>query len=373
MPKNRILKLADGRYQYQATDTTGKRHTLKSRKNETKKDFSGRCDELDALMAKGSIGQLKTMDDLFTAWMESHAKVMLSKSDTDLSARVYRDFIQPYLGHIRLEEIDRAMVYRVLSQAYQSVPGGASKSYVDKMRGTISRPFNWALDSLGLDLISPTQGLVFKVPEKAKRKRIISPEEWATIQEAGKYSKYLTYIQVLYQTGLRPSEGLGLQARDIKPDRLEIRRGMTEDGLTDLKTINADRELPLAPRLKRLLQAQALETGMLSKERWLFPTAQGIPAMSAAVSALQRIMRRTAVYKRGGHNGLKKLAVITPPLHYTLYDFRHTFATRMVEAGMPLKTLQYIMGHEDVSTTMQYYTEVTPKMLEDAVDFMDVI
>ncbi|MDO5016216.1 MAG: tyrosine-type recombinase/integrase [Eubacteriales bacterium] len=42
-----------------------------------------------------------------------------------------------------------------------------------------------------------------------------------------------------------------------------------------------------------------------------------------------------------------------PPLHFWLYVFRHTFATRMAEAGMPEKALMEIMGHEDTAVTLK--------------------
>jgi len=41
-------------------------------------------------------------------------------------------------------------------------------------------------------------------------------------------------------------------------------------------------------------------------------------------------------------------------MKFVLYDFRHTFATRMVEAGIDLATLKDVMGHTDIRTTMRY-------------------
>ena len=41
-------------------------------------------------------------------------------------------------------------------------------------------------------------------------------------------------------------------------------------------------------------------------------------------------------------------------MSFVLYDLRHTFATRMIEAGVDLPTLRDIMGHKDIRTTMRY-------------------
>ena len=372
MPKNAILKVPDGRWQYQVMDASGNRLTIKSKKGESKKDFRLRCDALDNKANNCHESSFKILDNLFNAWIESHAKVNLSVSDVKLTIATYNRFIRPYLGQRELGEITKQLVYRVLSKAYQDVSGGASKSYLAKIRGTISRPYNWAINSLGLNLVNPAAGLIFKSQDKQKRQRVITLEDWARIQEAARWSKYLPYLQVLYQTGLRPSEGLGLQADDIKDNQLEIRRGITIYGQTDLKTDQAERNIPLTPELKQLLYKQISATAFKTQEHWLFPAASGAPNLNTVVSAFDNILKNTATFRRGGRNGMKKIEIIQPALHYSLYDFRHTFATRMAESGMPLKTLQAIMGHKNVSTTMQFYVDVTPKMLEEAIEFMRI-
>lgn len=45
--------------------------------------------------------------------------------------------------------------------------------------------------------------------------------------------------------------------------------------------------------------------------------------------------------------------------HITPHIFRHTFCTRMIEKGMDIKTLQYLMGHADVKTTLDVYTHLS--------------
>ena len=67
---------------------------------------------------------------------------------------------------------------------------------------------------------------------------------------------------------------------------------------------------------------------------------------------------------------IRDRSVTTPPVAFSLYDFRHTFATRMASKGMNPKTLQYIMGHSDISTTLRYYVGITDEMMEDAKQIM---
>lgn len=188
MPKNRIIKLSDGRYQYQVTDAAGERHTIKSWKKETQKVFSLPCDELDRMADSLAIGEIKLFDDLVNSWIDHHLSLFVSEGEKELTINIYKRFTQPFLGRKRLDEITKPLVYRVLSKGYESVEDGASRAYVARMRGTITRPYNWAINSLGLNLTNPTIGLVFKVPDKPTRRRIISIEDWQRIQESGEYS-----------------------------------------------------------------------------------------------------------------------------------------------------------------------------------------
>ncbi len=55
----------------------------------------------------------------------------------------------------------------------------------------------------------------------------------------------------------------------------------------------------------------------------------------------------------------KKLYSDNPLPHITPHVFRHTFCTNMANAGMDIKTLQYVMGHSDVGVTLNVYTHAS--------------
>lgn len=53
---------------------------------------------------------------------------------------------------------------------------------------------------------------------------------------------------------------------------------------------------------------------------------------------------------------------------FRLHELRHTFTTRLVEAGVNLKVIQDTLGHKDLSTTMDIYTDVTKELKQREFD-----
>lgn len=369
MPKNRINTTSDGRYVYKVTDTAGRRISIKSTAEEKRSDFVKRCDKLD-LKAAGQVPG-ETMDDLFDLWIDGHVKLNLSPAELRVTVPAYNKWVQPYLGHRKLADIKRVDVYNLLSRAAKK---NVSASLIKKIRGCVSRPFNWAINTLGMDLVSPTQGLVFSYADAKKpspRARAIPEDDLGRFLEAAKSSKYYNYYRIIALAGLRPSEGLGLQIRDIKDDHLEIRRGWTTDGLSKLKTDTAARDFVMTDELRQIVLEQKAAAAFKSKEGWLFPTDKRYPDMDAIQSAFKRTIAQTAIWERGGRNGLKKIRMLTPPVDFVLYDFRHTFATEMADRGMQATALKSLMGHSDIIITLKYYVDLTDKMKKEARQILE--
>lgn len=369
MPKNSICTLADGRFSYQVRDISGKKHEIRSHKNEGIRAFKRRCEFLDRKSSHESHDE--TLDELFSHWFNDYAILHTSQSYQRNMKDMYCLHVKDALGNLCITDITRAHVYSLLSKKAKD---GYSQSTLGKIRCCISAPYNWAVNSLGYDIIPPTQGLRFS-RRKDKKKRAIhhalTDEELERFFKAAKGSKYENYFKVLFLTGLRPSECLGLQIKDITADELHIRRAITMDGISTLKTASAKRDLILFDKLKKVLFEQREKVAFLTHDGWLFPSKSGKPSMNAVKFAFQAIIRNTGVYERGGRNHMKKLSLIVTPIRCTLYDFRHTYATRMAESGMNPTALKALVGHADIKTTLKFYIDFTDSMKKDAIDIME--
>ena len=58
--------------------------------------------------------------------------------------------------------------------------------------------------------------------------------------------------------------------------------------------------------------------------------------------------------------------------HFSCHSLRHTFATRMCEAGVNIKVIQDALGHRDISTTLNIYTDVTKELKCSEFDGLDL-
>ena len=366
MPKYTIGKSGD-RWQYRLVRPDGSVKYLKSWKRETMRDFRARIDKIEASM------EINTDDlrfgELWRIWYDTWSPTV-SESSREVTSGLYAKHIAPELGHLDITKITPIMVHGLLERKGKD---GLASSTLSKIKSCIDRPYRFARLHLGEhSLINPAEVVTIKGMSQTKpqRRRVISERDLERFFEVAQSSAHYNYFRLLNATGFRPSEGAGLKLKDITDDGITLSRGITRRGLSDLKNINAHRTFPLTNEIKDILQDQTSRLESSAPDTWLFPSRGGHPTLPSFKLALQRICARTAVYRRGGRNGLKKLELISPPLEISLYDFRHTFATRSARI-LPAKTLQYLMGHSDISVTLKYYVGLEDQDIQTALDLLN--
>src|SRR4051812_28733977 len=143
-------------------------------------------------------------------------------------------------------------------------------------------------------------------------------------------------------TGLRQSELLGLRWEhvDFRAQKIRVRNAWVRyehsgEGKSDLST---SRSVPMTDRLARELKAWRLRTVFSADHDLVFaPPDLGTP------------MDRTKVTRR-----FQQACVDAKVRKIRFHDLRHTFATTLAAAGVPLRTLQEYLGHAEIKTTQIY-------------------
>lgn len=371
MPKNRIHTRADGRKTYKYTNADGGRRTLTQRKNEKVGAFKKRCDAADRESLQPDFDIEITFDELYQRWEAEHQFIYCQPGDIRVQRPAYESFVKPVIGHLSLGKIKRSDVIKLMMECVNS---GYSQEYLSRIRQSITRPWNWAIKFLELELLCPLTGVVIKAKPRPidtdddsdkSGIRFITHDELEMFFSVCAGRKYENYYKVLLLTGLRPSEAAGLKLCDEGIKSLSIRRKISIDGLGKPKTRAGYREIPMTPELRAVLRDQKKRLG--NNKTWFFPASSGEPSLNALDLAFRTALRQTAVWESEGRKRHSKL--LRPALDFSLYDFRHTFGTRMAEV-LPLKSLQVIMGHSDAATTMRYYVGFTKEAKEEATNKM---
>jgi site-specific recombinase XerD len=172
----------------------------------------------------------------------------------------------------------------------------------------------------------------FHVPapkQPQKLPEILSREEVWRLLAAPPHPRHRLLLTTVYAAGLRVSEAIALKVADIDADRMTIR---IEQGKGA-----KDRYVALAARLLQDLRAywKSAPPGV-----WLFANRQGTRPIDITVAQKIYTMAklRAGIQKQGG-----------------IHALRHAFATHLLEAGTDLHTVQRLLGHRQISTTMRYF------------------
>ena len=280
-----------------------------------------------------------------------------------------------YIGNMEIQKITIEDINTCLSTLTDR-----SNSSNEKLISILSSTFNKAVLLKKVPL-NPflLKGAIVRPKSKKSKKEVDS----LTIEEQIKFInelnskdyRYKNILLIAMYTGMRIGEILALEKDKIDIDKniIHISKTLSKDKNdkvilnNKVKTYSGKRDIPIPSQLKELF----LELVNNSKGGLLFLYNDKLISPSTINSHFKRICKnaniRTKIYSfnRDG----KKINLNTSNVNEHM--LRHTYATRCIEAGMSPVVLQRLLGHKDISVTLNTYTSVLNKFKNDEIIKLD--
>jgi len=164
--------------------------------------------------------------------------------------------------------------------------------------------------------------------DRQRLPRVLSAEELQRLFRAARHPKHRALLMTTYAAGLRGSEVVRLQVTDIESERRCIRVNQGKG--------NKDRYTLLSTRLLTELRAY---WKLFRPPRWLFPgRLLTEPMPRGTARKIYERTRQRAQLQRGA----------------SIHSLRHSFATHLLDAGVDPRTIQGLLGHRALTTTVRY-------------------
>lgn len=296
-------------------------------------------------------------------WYLLKKEPFISNSSRACYKSMFMKHLLPAFGLQQMNAIDANQI-----QAFLNTPTGTSRSFITLAVGTLHAIFSSAYAE-GLILRDPTVALVRPKSQSVNERRPLTKEETQNILRVAREHPEGLILAVLYYTGVRRGEALGLKWGDFDFDegQVHIQRDIDFCGPTaaegELKTKAADRYVPVPPELKELLLPHK---GLMGE--YVFHTKNGKPISQGTFKRIWcRLMLAADCVewrrKKPNTNRENDILKCVKPL-ITPHYFRHNYATLLYEAGVDPLIAMKIIGHSDYQTTANVYTHIRDEMLK---------
>ena len=289
------------------------------------------------LMKSGvDIGSDETFGHFAQTWYDIYKKPYLRENSLNAIQYVLNQHILPYLGGCRLRDITPMQIQSVMARLADKSNSLQSKALIHL------RSIFKAAEENGLVAKSPVSGMLKAGGKKTPEKVALTPQESRTLLERVENRRAKTFLLTALHTGMRRGEILALKWEDIDFDNkvIHVRRnavlGRYETTVSDeLKTKASKRDVPLSEELEAWLAARKRNT----HSQYVVSMQNHKPLTKSSYKSMWKLIEREL-----------------PDTHVTAHILRHTYVTRLFEAGLDIKEIQYLAGHSTVDMTLRVYT-----------------
>lgn len=347
-------KQSDGRYRAKVTvghGTDGK-SIVKYVSGRTKKELEAAKEEARKRHLGGiSINREVLAAPYFQEWYDAYKRPRLAPKTNEGYVSRINNYILPAIGDKQM----RAVTALDLQQILNRMDGMGQTSISDVLtllKGAFTRAY-----ADGVIDRNPATALIKPSCTVHRRRMLTDAETAAALHVARTHPKGIL-ISILYYTGMRIGEVLGLQWQDInfKDNTITVQRDLdfTTRQFGALKTSCSYRQIPLFTPLRTALwPIRGVGTALVVPGRFGGPITK-----PGYIMRWERLMREmwlhdTSIDSRDD-DGMRR-SVLTA--HY----FRHNFASILYNAGVDVLSAQRWLGHADAATTLRIYSHLSDK------------
>lgn len=398
-------QMPDGRYRYRYIDKAGKRQAVYSwRLVPTDKVPAGKRDGLCLREKVEAIERDKrdgidgrraaqiTLNDMFDLYMAG--KHELKQSTRGNYLYMFKKYVSEDIGQKKIATIK----YSDIKGFYNSLirEQGFKPNSMEIVHTLLHPTFTLAVRD-GYIRTNPTDGVMAEIKkshnwEKPKRHALSIEEQEAFINYMANsdiYRHWLPLFTVFLGTGCRVGEIIGLRWKDCDFENRTISinhnliyrqqaSGSCEMHITTPKTAAGCRTVPMLAEVRKALlqeRIRQMKEGGSSAEidgytDFVFTNRYGYVHNPQTINrAIERIY--TAFNEEEIENARKEHRKPLVIRHFSVHNLRHTFCTRFCENESNIKVIQEIMGHSDISTTMNIYAEATESKKRESFDNLE--
>ena len=325
-----------------------------------------------------------TVEEYATKWLAMHGSHVRTTTLVDYTSKVKIYIIEPlgkkYMAEVTPDDVKMAIgkaaaqsasIYRGVQMLYKMIFGSAVESHI--------------IDESPCKNLNPRGG---KTP---KEKKALTDEQVTILLDAVRGLPPYPFIMLCLYSGLRREEALALQWDSVflegdAPHIVVCRAWHTEHNrpviLTDLKTKAAKRTIPIPPQLVECLKAIKEN----SSSDFVIANRDGGALSETQWRRVWGYVRTRTVRERTYYryvNGQKIPHTVTPVLgeraahnsdvvysidfEVTPHQLRHTYITNLLLAGVDVKTVQVLAGHEHAKITLDIYAHLTYNQPKDLI------
>ena len=284
---------------------------------------------------------IPTLKDFSQKWFDTYVVNNNKYSEQRQKKITLRAHLIPFFGRLKLNQINSLKIEEYKAKKIES---GLAPKTVNNHLAILGKCLHTAEEWIeGLEKVPKIQ--LLKVPPQ--KIEFLSKKECDLLLSGAK-DRWYEMILIAIKTGLRFGEIIGLQWQDVnfKINVLTVRQSIVRDTIGSPKS-NKERTIPLTKEVVIMLSNRKELNGLLFKDKRGKSLKQ-----ERAMRTLQRICKQVELRPIGWHK------------------LRHTFASHLAEAGVPIKAIQELLGHSNIQTTMRY-AHLSPSVHKDAISKLE--